>query len=70
MILLWLAGDVFKLHYYHTNNSPMQLFMGTCFTGCIDMVIMGQFFAFSSNTAKKIQAEKDAAKKEESKKAD
>ena len=23
MILLWLAGDIFKLHYYHVNNSPM-----------------------------------------------
>ena len=40
MILLWLFGDFAKLQYYISNNSPMQLKMGTCFTGCVDTLIM------------------------------
>ena len=70
MILLWLAGDVFKLHYYHSNESPVQLILGTLFTGVIDMIIMLQFWAYSANTAKKVQEEKDAVKKDEAKKTE
>ena len=70
MILLWLAGDVFKLHYYVSNESPMQLVLGTLFTGVIDLAIMGQFIVFSANTAKKVQEEKDTVKKEEAKKTE
>lgn len=42
LVFSWFSGDICKLVYYISNNSPMQLTMCTAFQLFIDCVIVGQ----------------------------
>ena len=59
MILMWLAGDAFKVYYYFVNNSPWQLTLGGFFAIGIDCCILSTFIIFKSATDKELKAQKE-----------
>lgn len=46
LILIWLAGDLYKFTYYSSNNSPIALVICATFQICTDISILSQFWIY------------------------
>ena len=50
MVLIWLAGDMYKLSYYMANGSPFALRACATFQIFTDLCILAQFAMYRKNT--------------------
>ena len=50
ILAVWVFGDVFKMAYYFSTDSPIQFVACTVFQLCIDAVILCQIYLYRRNT--------------------
>ena len=50
LIAMWMFGDMYKLTYYYSNDSPIELIFCSIFQICTDCSIMSQFWIYDENT--------------------
>ncbi len=46
LIGIWLLGDLYKMSYYQSTNSPLQLVLCAFFQCATDCAIMSQFWVY------------------------
>ena len=51
MIGMWLFGDLFKLYYYNSTESPLQLILCSFFQCSTDCAILTQFWIYREKNA-------------------
>lgn len=49
LIMMWLFGDFYKLTYYISTSSPIQLIFCSVFQICTDVSILSQFWIYREN---------------------
>ena len=52
LIMMWLFGDFYKLTYYYSYDSPLQLIICSVFQICTDITIISQFWLYRHNNRK------------------
>ena len=70
MIGMWLFGDLFKLYYYNSTESPLQLILCSFFQCTTDCAILTQFWIYREKNAQmtaKIAALQKAANEKQGK---
>ena len=70
MIGMWLFGDLFKLYYYNSTESPLQLILCSFFQCSTDCAILTQFWIYREKNAQmtaKIAALQKAANEKQGK---
>ena len=63
LIGMWFFGDLYKMSYYQSTGSPLQLVLCSLFQCCTDVAILSQFWIYREKTAemaKKIAAQEKA----------
>ena len=70
MIGMWLFGDLFKLYYYNSTESPLALILCSFFQCSTDCAILTQFWVYREKNAQmtaKIAALQKAANEKQGK---